>query len=294
MKICLTTLNENTASSFPLIGEWGLSILVEVDNLKILLDTGQNIAVVHNAALMGIDLSQIDKIVLSHGHSDHTGGLWEVLNRIRLQGRTERKVEIIAHPDVWASKYGRISEEKYIYVGIPFQKEELENLGASFTLTKDPVWLSENVVTTGEIPMTTEYEQIEPLVYVKEGNEFHPDPLWDDQAIIIKSELGLVVVLGCCHRGIINTLHHAQKLTGVEQIYAVIGGMHLQFAVGGTDVTSVVATERLDRIIAELKKFDIQRIGPFHCTGPIASIRLAQEFGEGFFFNNAGTRVTIP
>jgi 7,8-dihydropterin-6-yl-methyl-4-(beta-D-ribofuranosyl)aminobenzene 5'-phosphate synthase len=89
-------------------------------------------------------------------------------------------------------------------------------------------------------------------------------------------------------------LYHAQKLTGVEHIHAVIGGTHLHVPIGGTTTTSTISTERLDRTIAELKRLGIQRIGPSHCTGPLASIRLAQEFGDAFFFNNAGTRVTIP
>src|SRR4030043_74541 len=100
MELRITTLSENTASARRrLLAEWGLSILVEVDNLEILLDTGQSISTVHNADALGIDLSQIDKIVLSHGHYDHTGGLWQVLGRMR------KEIEVIAHPEVWASKY---------------------------------------------------------------------------------------------------------------------------------------------------------------------------------------------
>ena len=167
-------------------------------------------------------MSQIDKIVLSHGHYDHTGGLWEVLNR------TRKEIEVIAHPEVWSSKYRyNANEGSYSYIGIPFQREDLESLGASFVLTLDSVWLSENVVTSGEVPMVTDYEKIDPNLYIKEGGEFHPDPLRDDQALFIKTEQGLVVLLGCAHRGIINTLRHAQKLTGMETIHTVVGGTHL-------------------------------------------------------------------
>ena len=99
MEVKITTLSENTAN-YGFLAEWGLSILVEVEGLKILVDAGLSFSAVHNAQLMGIDLSSIDRIVLSHGHADHTGGLREVL-------KIKHRVEVIAHPDVWASKYTR-------------------------------------------------------------------------------------------------------------------------------------------------------------------------------------------
>ena len=277
MEVRLTTLSENTVARIGLLAEWGLSILVEADNLKILLDTGLSISTTHNAATLGIDLSQIDKIVLSHGHRDHTGGLREVLKRMK------KRVEVVAHPDIWASKYSTTFSREQEYAGIPFLREALEGLGASFNLTGEPVWLSENIVTTGEIPMVTSYEEIEPDLYVREKDTFYPDPLGDDLALIVKTELGLVVVLGCAHRGIINTLRRAQELTGVELIHTVVGGTHLIRA----------SEERLELTIAELREMGIQRLGVSHCTGMTAAVRLALEFGNDFLFCNAGTRISV-
>jgi len=279
MKLRITTLSENTATARrSLLAEWGLSFLIEIDNHIILLDTGQSISTAHNAAALGIDLSQIEKIVLSHGHYDHTGGLWEVLSRMR------KEMEIIAHPEIWASKYGyNANEGRYRYIGIPFQREDLESLGGYFRLTPEPVWLTENVVTSGEIPMVTDYEKIDANLYIKEGKKFHPDPLGDDQAIFIKTEQGLVVLLGCAHRGVINTLYHARELIGVESIYMVLGGTHL-----------IRASEiQLELTITELKALGVQKLGVSHCTGMLAAARLAQEFGESFFFCNAGNRITF-
>jgi 7,8-dihydropterin-6-yl-methyl-4-(beta-D-ribofuranosyl)aminobenzene 5'-phosphate synthase len=192
-------------------------------------------------------------------------------------------VEVIAHPDIWAAKYVKQPEEAEEYAGVPFPKEAAVTLGASFNLTRKPVWISQNIVTSGEIPMITEYEKIDPVVYVKEKGELKPDPLWDDQALFLKSQKGLIIILGCAHRGIINTIRHAQKLTGLEQVYAVIGGTHLISA----------SPERMDSTIAELLSFGVQRLGVSHCTGLPASAILAHTFGEAFFFNNAGTRINL-
>ena len=275
----IITLTENTAGNVGVLAEWGLSILVEVDGLNVLLDTGLSASIVHNASVLGIDLSNIDKIVISHGHTDHTGGLRQLLKAMR------KEVEVIAHPDIWDAKYSeRAREGAYVYAGTPFQKEELESLGASFTLTSEPVWISDRIATTGEIPMLTDYEKIDANLHVKKEGEFHPDPLRDDLALAIKTEQGLVVVAGCAHRGIVNTVRHAQKLTGVEAVDTVVGGTHLIRA----------TEERILLTIAELKGFGIQRLGACHCTGFHATIRLAEEFGDIFFPNNAGTRLQLP
>lgn len=277
MPIQITTLSENTAGRVDLLAEWGLSILIEADDHKVLLDTGQSFSAAYNAIRLGLGLSQIDKIVFSHGHYDHTGGLLHMLKMMKKQ------VDIIAHPDMWAAKYAKRPEGREEYAGVPFPKEAAESLGASFNLTKKPVWITENIVTSGEVPMLNEYEEIDPNLYVRESGDLKPDPLGDDQAIFVKSERGLVIILGCAHRGIINTIRHAQKLTGVELVYAVIGGTHLLRA----------SSQRMDFTIAELFSIGIQRLGACHCTGLSASATLAQTFGEAFFFNNAGTSITI-
>jgi len=277
MQIKLTTLSENTAGRVGLLAEWGLSVLVEVDNYKVLLDTGLDMSAAYNAVIMGIDLSAVDRMVLSHGHRDHTGGLRHVLSSMR------KEIEVIAHPDIWAVKYSRTFSKQEQYAGIPFAREALESWGASFRLTKKPVWITDNIVTTGEIPTLTEYEKIDSELFVKESGELRPDPLKDDLALIIKTEMGLIVVLGCGHRGMINTLHHARKITGVEQIHMVVGGTHLIHA----------SREQIDLTIAELKRLGVQRIGVSHCTGLPAAAILFQEFGDNFFFNNTGKVITI-
>lgn len=246
--------------------------------MNILVDTGLSSTAMHNAQLLGIDLSTIDKIVLSHGHYDHTGGLREVL-------RLKKEVEIIAHPDIWASKYThRDKQKRERYIGIPFSREELESQGARFMLTKEPIRISEHTMTTGEIPMVSSYEQVEDNLFVKKDGLLRQDPLSDDLALVIDTEFGLVVILGCAHRGLVNTLRHAQKLTGKNSVYAAIGGTHLIRA----------SEERIEKTINDLKYIGIKKLGASHCTGFRAQSRLFQEFGEVFLLNNSGTKLILP
>jgi 7,8-dihydropterin-6-yl-methyl-4-(beta-D-ribofuranosyl)aminobenzene 5'-phosphate synthase len=278
MEIRISTLSENTAGMGDFLGEWGLSILIETGNASILFDTGKSISAAYNADSLKIDLTKVSNIVLSHGHYDHTGGLRDMLRRMG------KEVEVIAHPDVWQAKYSRRKGEPDHHIGIPFQQRELESLGGRFNLTREPVKITDDIMTTGEVPMITEFEQIDEGLYVKEDSGWQPDKLLDDQSLIIKAEAGLVIILGCAHRGMINTLYHAMQLTGVDKIHSVIGGSHLMG----------VSEERLWKTIDALKGFGISRIGLCHCTDLPAASLLAQEFSDSFFFNKAGTRVILP
>jgi len=278
MRIQITTLSENTAGMGGFLGEWGLSILVETEGLNLLLDCGQSISAVYNADILGIDLSKIDKVILSHGHYDHTGGLHPVLRRMR------KRIDIIAHPDIWAAKYARRRGQADRYIGIPYQREELESLGACFKLMTEPTTITDGIITSGEIPMVTDFEEIAPNLQVKGAGGFQPDQLLDDQALIMKTEAGLIVILGCAHRGIINTIYHAQQLTGVKKVHTVLGGCHLINA----------PEERVRLTVNALKELGVERLGVSHCTGLPAASTMAQEFGERFFFNIAGTITKLP
>ena len=277
MNVTLTTLCENTAGKPGFMAEWGLSILVQTDSTNVLFDTGGSFAAVRNADKLGVDLRAVDAIVLSHAHADHTGGLREVLRR------TGPK-EIIAHPAIWELKYTkRAYEKREAFIGIPFTRAELELFGASFTLRKEPVHITDSIVTTGEIAQTADFEAIEPIFHVKGEDGFRHDPLLDDLSLIVRTQQGLVIILGCAHRGMINSIRHAQIITGEERVHTVVGGTHL---FPKTD-------EQVEKAIFALQEIGVQKIGVSHCTGFHASMRLAQEFGNDFFLNNAGTVYTL-
>lgn len=275
MRVRITALAENTAGP-GLLGEWGWSALIETDDARILMDTGQSTVAVHNAGLLHIDLSGIDRIVLSHGHYDHTGGLEEVLRR------TGEK-EIIAHPAVWEPKYAVYGATRR-YIGIPAARAQLESLGARFRLSRDPVWITDRIVTSGEIPMTTAYEKTDAHLHVERGGRLIPDPFDDDLALAVKTEEGLVVILGCAHRGMINTIRHFQKLLREERVHCVIGGTHLIAA----------SPEWLAQAVADLRKIKVNKLGVSHCTGFSAASWLAGELGKAFFPFNAGSSISLP
>jgi len=276
-KLRIVTLSENTVSATGFHAEWGLSMLAETDEGNFLLDTGNGTSAIQNAELLGIDLGKIDKLVLSHSHADHTGGLRDFLRR------RNREIEIIAHPDVFGLTYVAKNGAN-IFRGIPFRREELESLGAKFTLTAGPMRLSENILTTGEVPMVTDFEQVVDNVSRKEGTEMVPDEVKDDLSIVLKTNYGIVVMLGCSHRGVVNHLLHAQKITGVKEIHTVIGGCHLFNA----------KAEQVGKTVDALRELNIQQLGVSHCTGMKASHAMMEKFGDRFYFNNAGTVTTIP
>ncbi len=274
-QVRITTLTENTAS-FGYLAEWGLSMLIEAGESTLLFDTGRTFTAAYNAQLLGIDLRRVDKIVLSHGHSDHTGGLRDILHR-------SGPKEIIAHPSVWEKKYAR-PHGRERYTGIPFPREELEADGATFVLSREPVSITDYIITTGEVPLVTDFEDVDPNLFVREAGQERKDTVPDDQSLIIRAAFGVVVILGGAHRGLVNTLYRVRELVGETPIYAVIGGTHLFDA----------SPERIERTARALREFGIERLGVSHCTGFPASSYLSMEFGDAFFMNNAGVSFTLP
>ncbi len=284
-KLEITTLTDNGVADIEYLAEWGLSLHLSIEGeTDILFDTGYGKACVPNADAAGIDLSACKCICLSHGHSDHTGGLLPVLKQIRQADSGRKEVDIYCHPAALEEQYVKHTDT-YFYRGIPYHIAELQRLGARFHTSAEPRWLEEDIVMSGEVPLRTDFEAPSDICFLKINGEYQPSPVQDDQALFIRTNLGLVVLSGCAHRGIINTLLHAREITGEERIHLVVGGTHLLN-------TQMHQQEKTADMLREL---DVQKIGVSHCTGLKPACYLAQRLGmERFFFNNAGTAISFP
>jgi 7,8-dihydropterin-6-yl-methyl-4-(beta-D-ribofuranosyl)aminobenzene 5'-phosphate synthase len=258
--IKITALVENTAAGRGLLAEHGISFLIESGNKKLLFDTGQGQALKHNAQCLGIHLESVDSIVLSHGHYDHTGGLSDVLS-------LAKQPRVLVHSQAFAPKYARSADGSARDVGmVELTRQDVRSM-ANVNWVYAPIEIGEGAWCTGPIPRTNKYEDAGgPFFKDKECQM--PDEIPDDQAVFLETKSGTVVILGCAHAGIINTLHFIRTLTASRRIHAVIGGMHLLNA----------NSQRMEATISELRNLGIERLMPCHCTGFAAVARLWNEF----------------
>ncbi len=257
------------------VGEHGFSALVEGDGESVLFDVGSGKGIMVNALTFGKDLKAVKKICLSHGHYDHTEGLPQVLG---LNGGAA----VHGHPGIFQERYGeRSTGETTVrrFVGIPFRREYLESLGAEFQLESGFRQVGEEIFLTGEVPRVTAFEKGDPKLLTPIGGTMAQDPVLDDQSMVIPTTRGLVVVFGCAHAGMINTLRYAREKTGEERIRAILGGTHLGF----------LGPEQLQESIAELEEMAPQLVAISHCTGVKAAAHLMQAFGERFAFAHVGS-----
>jgi 7,8-dihydropterin-6-yl-methyl-4-(beta-D-ribofuranosyl)aminobenzene 5'-phosphate synthase len=261
MSICVRVLVENTAAGQGLLAEHGLACWIESPGQTLLFDTGQGLALQHNADQVGVPWQRLDSVILSHGHYDHTGGLEQVLERTT-------QVTVYAHPDWLLPRYIRTSTGAVREVGIPpHVREAVEQRAAAWIRTAQPTAIQPNFTVTGAVPRVTEFEDTGGAFYLDEPCQCL-DPLHDDQALFFPSAGGTVVLLGCAHAGVINTLLYIRQLTGGLPIHTVMGGMHLVNA----------SATRLERTIASLQELGVERLAPGHCTGSAATAALRTAF----------------
>jgi len=272
----ITLLAENTARGLGIIGEHGLSIWIETNSHRALFDTGQGMALPHNAKQLGIDLSKADSVVLSHGHYDHVGGLEWMLQQAP-------NAELHMHTRAVERKFSGTSTPSR-RVTIPYmEKEKFKSGHRKIIQSSEAHEVIPGVWATGEIPRLNDFEDVGGPFYLdSELNE--PDPLLDDQSLFIPTTQGLIVIFGCAHAGVINTLEHIEKLRGgPEKILCLIGGLHLLQA----------SENRMLKTFEGLRKRSPEQMVFCHCTGAEAVCRLSREFPNACQHGHAGMQITF-
>jgi len=273
----ITVLVENTAKQRNLLGEHGLAFLIERNGKRILFDTGQGLALQHNAATLGLDLSNVDTVALSHGHYDHTGGLLQTLPCFS-------QAKVYVHASAFCDRFSQNADGQSHPVRSPIESLDWlsSHVGKIIPIENKPVEIGDGIWLTGQIPRQNDYEDTGGAFYLDEACT-KPDLLIDDQAMFMETAEGIVVLLGCAHSGVVNTLEYICKLTGPKRIHAVIGGMHLLHA----------DENRMAQTIQQLLKVDIKKVGLAHCTGFPAMARLYAELPDRCFHAGAGTQTTF-
>ncbi len=270
----VTVLVDNMAGGGPLLGEWGLSYLIEIGQHQVLFDAGGGLTVLRNARARGKDLCKAEAIVLSHEHPDHTAGVDSVLNACGPR-------DVFVHPAGFDTRYAKGDSGAEPH-RLSFTREELRLRGVRLVETTGPTAIREGLMVTGQIPRTNDFEDTGLNGYVFVDQRLtKPDSILDDQAIFFRVPEGVVVLLGCGHAGVINTLAYVSKLTGESRIYAIMGGTHLFGA----------SPARMQHTIDALRQYGVQRIMLGHCTGVRAFGQLASAFPGQCSWPSAGTTV---
>ena len=259
--IAVTTLVENSVHARSLLAEHGLAFHIQAGRHSLLFDTGQSSLLVENARKLHVPIESVEAIALSHGHNDHTGGLSAACE-------AAPQARLFLHPASLSPKFSAKPDGTVHAIGIdPANAEVIRKAADDVVWTAKPTEMVEGISVTGEIPRQNGSEDTGGRFFLDAACA-RPDPLVDDQALFFDTAEGLVVLLGCGHAGVVNTLEYVRQLTGGRPIHTVLGGMHLLTA----------SPERIEKTIEAFRRLDIQRLGPAHCTGLPALARLWNAF----------------
>lgn len=278
----VTTLADNVVYHSGLLGQFGFSAYLEIKDRRgekhsLVFDTGRiKSALLYNIKALRLDLSQLECVILSHGHHDHTCATVELIRK------SKRQVNVIVHPSIFYPRF-RVVKGKKRYHGIPRgeRKEDILRAGAQLTETTQPIEVFPGVLTSGEIKRVMPFEKIAwKNLAIADGKQVK-DRVPEDQALFINIEKrGVLVISGCAHAGIVNTLQCALDVTKAE-LYGFIGGTHL--------IRPKEA--RLRETLKKLKEFDLKLVSPAHCTGHESIAAINQAFPEAFVLNYAGRTI---
>jgi 7,8-dihydropterin-6-yl-methyl-4-(beta-D-ribofuranosyl)aminobenzene 5'-phosphate synthase len=261
--------------------EHGFSCLLETvsrgRSFLFMFDYGLNpIGIMQNMELLGIDIGSIDAFGLSHGHFDHWGGLLTIL------GYAQPGVHLYVGEEAFARRFSRRPGSRNMIDLDRLDKDAIEQQGiAEIVEVSEPVEVTSGCYLTGTIERSTDYEQGSPNLTIQRGGSFEHDHFPGEQAVVCNIQgKGLVILSGCAHAGIVNTVRHAQKISGIDKVHAVIGGFHLANA----------PAEIIKKTISDMKEIAPAYIIPTHCTGFEAITQFATAMPEQFILNTAGAR----
>ena len=273
-------VDNRLSPSVSILAEHGLSCLIKVysgsEEYLILMDTGMSSkCFFNNINALNVDINKIDSVILSHGHFDHIGGIVEFFKQV------SREIPLILHPEAFLER--RLNNPSEGPSEVPILNEnDLRNAGAKIIKSKGPYSLaSDLILITGEVERKTIFEKGFPWAQAKINGEWMVDPFRDDQGIIIKlKDKGLVIISGCAHAGIINTVNYSKKITQTNKIHAVLGGFHL---------TGPLFKQIIPPTIEEMKKINPDYLVPMHCTGWDAINQFKEEMPDNVIINTVGT-----
>lgn len=257
-------IDNNTLIDRYFIGEPGVSYYIETDGKKILFDVGYSDAFIQNARKLSIDLLNVDFVVLSHGHLDHTWGLIPLVGLYTesiFEGQNAKKPTLVTHPlTLSTKKFGNLSE-----IGSLLTEDKLAGY-FYLKLSREPVYLTDRLLYLGEIERTNEFEAKNPIgKTLKDGIE-KDDFLFDDSALAYKSPKGLVIITGCSHSGICNIVEYARKICKDDRVVDIIGGFHLLDP----------SQEQLQGTIEYMKSLNPSSVHACHCTDLNSKIELSK------------------
>jgi 7,8-dihydropterin-6-yl-methyl-4-(beta-D-ribofuranosyl)aminobenzene 5'-phosphate synthase len=275
METCITILCDNSISRSGFVGEHGFSCLIERGGEKYLFDTGPGMSLAMNLKKLNMDLQGLDRIFISHGHYDHTGGLLWVAQQAH-------RTEVVAHPAIFSRHMltdPARPDQPPRYIGCPASQEELERSGAAFTFIDHTHEVAPGIWFLTGIDRDPEKVPNDQRLVLLEGNRFVPDPIEDDASLLIETDGFPVLILGCAHAGVLNILNHIRETMQIDKLRAILGGTHLMF----------YGPEDLSRVMDEFEGFSIDRVGVSHCTGFQAAVGLSNRFGHRFSAASAGS-----
>lgn len=275
--VSITIMADNLSDS-GLNTEHGLALLIQANGYSIVFDTGQGTALFANADAMNVDLKRPEMLVLSHGHYDHTGGIPELL-------RINPGIRIFNHPEAMVKRYSCHPDKPVKDISMPdAAAAALDNHPRNLLRhITSPLEILTGVWLTGEIPRIAPFEDVGGPFFLDNKGQFQ-DSIIDDMALWIETAAGLVIVLGCCHSGLVNTVEYIRELRGGSRVRGIIGGMHLLHT----------SSERLEQTCKKLQEWSPDFIIPCHCTGETAITAMISLLGERVKTGKAGMVLKLP